>query len=666
MDTKKRNTTQISNEAKGIYKRLAQNHMSTQRFGRKSMTGKVFRSNPLKQRWSKGFYKTSREGNRYLFCTPDKLTKADIEKHLSPNQPRVYLENADTLANGTEVFLHPLVVDIDCSTEYQDARELAALVECWLYDNNVQAPCLALPSTNGKGCHLWMMMRRSVDMSAEQFNQLLGQVGNAMRAAISIHKHDATYLCRSGNPIKGSLSYEIPNPKFDPVLADSLGPWRSAKPSDRIEDIVKGPAEWVPVTSLDELERYSDEYRKRMVGKVEQVNLETLEGPVEQTWLEAYKRSKHYESFVYNEKLERYMVKRGTLIAFPCAGRRDLAPKWIEWYDDAIQHPITMEQVQTLSQLAPTEPAKANPRKQKAKQAKPEKKQHAGASNGQLTLDFHHGNRSMQRLADPGIQKHEAAYAAAQLALQQTNGNATEDDALELYESYGPATGERTPQRRTRIRGALELARRTYDPTKRSGGRASMSHWYGIPQLSFDHNDLKYLQEHAKHQWPDADQLNNLVMHRRLGYDQIAGVMAMMSKYTLTNPNGQISRDIIIKSLERLGLQLHKDVYQVIKRLLLDAQWLVMTDASWGKGRKAQCYAIGPNAPQMAWIDRYLQAMHVADEFIHSGSLPSINIDVSVCPDHEIEGAPILAMPNHTHSWCVDTFEMDDVFCHSA
>lgn len=662
MDTRKHNTTQIVDEAKNIHERLVRRHMNPIRFGRTGRNS-VYYPNPIQSHWPRKFNFKGKDGTWQYMFREDRLTKRNIHTHLLPGTDRVYLENADKLPNGNKILLHPMVVDIDCETEYQDAREEAALAEEWLYENGVDTPRVALPSTGGKGCHLWLMFERHPNVSATEFNELLNYVGKALRLAVPKRDNSAAHLCVNSNPIKGSLTCELHNPAFDAEIANRPGLWRPANPKDSFYDIVKNEGQWVEAKNPKNLKRYSD---SRRICEDENNKIWTWEGPVEQTKLEDYERSKQFERFNYNENLERFILKRGSLIAFPCAGRRDLAPQWIKWYDDAIHHPITMEQVQTLAQLAPTEPAKANPCKQKAKQAKPEKKQHAGTSNGQLTLDFHHGNRSMQRLADPRIQKHEAAYAAAQLALQQTDGNATEDDALELYESYGPATGERTPQRRTRIRGALELARRTYDPTKGSRGSASMSHWYGIPQLSFDQNDLKDLQEHAKHQWPDADQLNNLVTHRRLGYDQIAGVMAVMSKYTLTNPNGQISRDIVIKSLERLGLQLHKDVYQAIKQLLLDTQWLVMTDASWGKGRTAQCYAIGPNAPQMAWIDIYLQAMHVADEFIHSGSLPSINIDVTVCPDHEIEGAPILVMPSPTHSWCVDTFEMNDVFCQST
>lgn len=601
---------QISDEAKGIYKRLAQKHMNTRRFGRKSSIGKVFRPNPLKQAWSKYYSRKNRDGKRFRHHVPDKLSKADVEKHLSPYQSRIYLENAVVRTNGTEVFVHPVVVDIDCLAEYTDAREVAALVELWLYDNEIRSACLAVPSTNGKGCHLWMMIKRGVDMSAVQFNQLLGQLGNALRGAIPIQEQEKAHLCRSGNPIKGSLSYELPNSNFDPVLAASFGRWRSAKPSDRIEDIVINASNWMPVDNLDDLERYSEKNRIRMD---EYQNLETLEGPVQQTSLEEYERSKHYESFIYNEKLERSMVKRGTLISFPCTGRKDLASRWIKWYEEASCNPITPDQLQNLARLAPLAPAKIKSQRTKTPQFVAENIQCSTRRNYQQPLNFNPDNKAMQRLNDHSAQKHEVAYAAAQLALQRTQGNATVDDVLDIYESSGRATGSRDQKRITRAQGALDLAKKTYYLAMQPLTSAMYS-GNCMPRPSFDQSDLQDLEEQVKRQWPDACELNRLIKDRRLDYDQIAVVMAFMSKYSLTNCDGQISRDIVIKSAKRLGSNIHKDVFLAIKRLLLNARWLNMTNDAWKPFKKAQCYEIGPNAPSLPWIDRYYESFFVPDQ----------------------------------------------------
>ncbi len=373
------------------------------------------------------------------------------------------------------------------------------------------------------------------------------------------------------------MTYVTPNPDYDQTLAESPSGWRRANRNDRWEDIVENKTDFVDVTESHNTDNYADQSRIL----INRSGLRTVvTGPVPQTKQQAYERSRGFENFEYNHNLERFNVHRGFLIAFPCAGRRDIVHQWLEWYDSAIDNPISIAAAKRLASLA-THNTSHRPRLNSSSQQ--------SASWAVLT----------------SLKKPESTLAAAQIALQQYGTSATVEHVLELYETHGHPTGPRDSKRIRRATSALNKAMSTFNPEIKSNIKCSRTA-NAQSEPTFGNKEIQELILCMQEEWPDLNVLKQIARGRRVGYEQMAFVFACMAKYSLTNTDGRVSGQAVIKSARIYGLQLHSDVYQAVKKCLIEAEWLVVTDSGYSsKQQLAKAYEIGSNAPRMKWLEGF-------------------------------------------------------------
>lgn len=575
-----------SEESKGLYKRLVTSHMDPTEFGIRS--DREF-----------GVKRANSRDNPYPIYIPSadiyqrrRLTKTFIEDHLCPHDlVRVYLENSET------AFLHPMAIDID-GCDANDARQLAALIQQWLYEQDLGSPTIAIPSTNGAGCHIWMLLQRARSTTAPKFNKLVERMGRALSAAFPRKDNDLSCLCPNGCPIKGTVTWTEPNPEFNRELAEAMCRYRRSNRTDFVEKILDGTHDWTPAPTSHQEFDYQD--GRRVI--FQDGKMMVLNGAVRISAEEAYQRSKVFRHrtggvFVLREKLERWLPHHGTLIAFPGAGNRAAAREWCDWYDQAIRTPVTLKALTRIGKLAPAA-AKLTTQAPSPVLSLPEV----------VPYPDHLGsNRSWLLLSESG-DKLQASMGAAQIALQQRGLNATVDDVLDLYEQHGPATGQRDRKRTARCASALKKARRLFDPalaprTASDCDRASNPEH----ENTFNDADVSKVADWLRLAWPDLNRLRKATGNRKVTYEIIATVFCFFAKYTLANVNGQISRGRIIKSMKTAGVKLHPNAYTPIKDCLIGTGLLYESVQGFMHGKYAKCYQLGqlaaavPGLPIHTW-----------------------------------------------------------------